>query len=419
MKWRGRRTSGNIEDRRGGGMGRAGASAASGLVVALLVGAFFGVDITPFLGGGGGGVVQTGAPPGPNSIDDTSEEFVGVVLADTEEVWSDIFAASGLTYQEPVLVLFAGQTTSACGGADAAMGPFYCPTDRRVFLDTDFFRTLEQRMGATGDFAAAYVIAHEVAHHVQNELGVLGQVNAERRRLSQAESNELSVRIELQADCYAGLWARHAEERFGVLEQGDIEEALNTAAAIGDDALAARLARGGGARQLHARHERAAAAVVLPGLRDRAIRRPATPSGRPGCERGGEPPDGAQAAQTRGGAGRGGRAGRRGGRGKGRAGAEGRGGRAGRASAGAAPAGRARRGVSGRPVKRSLTLRGHRTSVSLEGPFWDAFVEIARAEGKAVAALAAEIDEARGTEMGLATAIRLHVLAWHRGRSGR
>lgn len=237
MKWRGRRTSGNIEDRRGGGMGRAaGGVGGLGLVVALIAGLFFGVDITPFLGGGGQ-VVQTGAPAGPNSIDDTSEEFVGVVLADTEAVWDEIFSASGMTYEPPVLVLFEGQTASACGGADAATGPFYCPADERVFLDTSFFRTLEQRMGGGGDFAAAYVIAHEVAHHVQNELGVLGQVNAERRRLSQAESNELSVRIELQADCYSGLWARYAEERFGVLEEGDIEEALNTAAAIGDDAL--------------------------------------------------------------------------------------------------------------------------------------------------------------------------------------
>lgn len=237
MKWRGRRTSYNIEDRRrgGGGMRRAGGVGGIGLVAALLIGLFFGVDITPFLGGGG--VVQTSAPAGPNAIDDNTEEFVAVVLADTEEVWTDIFEASGLSYREPVLVLFSGQTASACGGASAATGPFYCPGDRRIFLDTDFFRVLETQMGAGGDFAAAYVIAHEVAHHVQNELGRLGEVNAARNRAGEREANALSVRLELQADCYAGLWARQAQARFGTLEPGDIDEAMETAAAIGDDAL--------------------------------------------------------------------------------------------------------------------------------------------------------------------------------------
>jgi predicted metalloprotease len=165
------------------------------------------------------------------------------VLADTEEVWDEIFTRSGLDYTPPTLVLYAGQTASACGGADAAMGPFYCPGDQRVFLDTDFFRVMAQDMGARGDFAAAYVIAHEVAHHVQNELGVLGRVNAQRARVSQSDSNALSVRVELQADCYSGIWARYAEERFGSLEPGDIEEAMDTAARIGDDALQ-RAARG-------------------------------------------------------------------------------------------------------------------------------------------------------------------------------
>jgi len=244
MKWRGRRTSGNIEDRRRGGTMRGPAGVGGiGLVIALLVGAFFGIDITPFLGGGSGGMVQTGAPAGPNSIDDEAEEFVAVVLADTEEVWDEIFARSGLDYTPPTLVLYAGQTVSACGGADAAMGPFYCPGDRRVFLDTDFFRVMAQQMGARGDFAAAYVIAHEVAHHVQNELGVLARVNAQRARVSERESNALSVRVELQADCYSGVWAHHAERRFGSLEPGDIEEAMDTAARIGDDALQ-RAARG-------------------------------------------------------------------------------------------------------------------------------------------------------------------------------
>ncbi len=237
MQWRGRRTSGNIEDRRRGGGMRGGAGIGGlGLVIVLLVGIFFGVDVSPFLGGGGQ-VVQTGAPAGPNQIDDEAEEFVGVVLADTEEVWSDIFERSGLDYRPPVLVLYSGVTASACGGADAAMGPFYCPGDRRVFLDTDFFRVLETQMGARGDFAAAYVIAHEVAHHVQNELGVLGEVHRLRAQVGRAESNQLSVRTELQADCYSGLWARHAAERYGTISEADIQDALNAAARIGDDAL--------------------------------------------------------------------------------------------------------------------------------------------------------------------------------------
>jgi predicted metalloprotease len=237
MKWRGRRTSGNIEDRRrGGGAVRAGGIGGIGLVIVLLIGAFFGVDVTPLLTGGGGSI-QTGAPAGPNSIDDEAEEFVAVTLADTEEVWDAVFTASGLEYQPPRLVLYAGQTPSACGGADAAMGPFYCPADKTIFLDTDFFRVLSQEMGAQGNFAAAYVIAHEVAHHVQGELGVLGEVNARRRAVREQESNRLSVRTELQADCYAGLWAREAEARFGSLEPGDIENAMDTAARIGDDAL--------------------------------------------------------------------------------------------------------------------------------------------------------------------------------------
>lgn len=236
MKWQGRRTSRNIEDRRGttGGMRGRGGIGGIGLVLVLLVGLFFGVDVTPFLGGGG---VATTSAPGPNRIDDQTEEFVGVVLADTEEIWSGIFEASGLTYDPPVLVLYSGRTASACGGADSAMGPFYCPGDQRVFLDTDFFRVMAEDLGARGEFAAAYVVAHEVAHHVQNELGVLGRVNALRSRVSRTEANALSVQIELQADCYAGLWARHAGEAFGSLEPGDIENALDTAARIGDDAL--------------------------------------------------------------------------------------------------------------------------------------------------------------------------------------
>jgi uncharacterized protein len=237
MRWRGRRTSGNVEDRRGMG-GRAGGIGGIGLVIVLLIGLVFGIDVSALLDPQGASLRDP--PPtasGPNAIDDETEEFVAVVLADTEEVWASIFAASGLDYDPPVLVLYSGVTRSACGGADAAMGPFYCPNDRRVFLDTDFFRVMEDRLGARGEFARAYVIAHEVAHHVQAELGLLARVHTARARVGREEANALSVRTELQADCYAGLWARHAEERWGILERGDIEAALEAAAAIGDDAL--------------------------------------------------------------------------------------------------------------------------------------------------------------------------------------
>lgn len=224
---------------RGGGSGlRAGGIGGVGAIVVVLLGLFLGVDLTPLLQGGGTGLPppQT-APTGPNAIDDAAEEFVGVVLADTEEVWSEIFRQNGLTYRAPTLVLYAGVTRSACGTASAAVGPFYCPGDNRIFLDTDFFRTLSTRLGAKGDFAAAYVIAHEVAHHVQDTLGVLGDVNRQKQRVSEREANRLSVMVELQADCYSGVWARAAQSRFDALEPGDIAEAMNAAERIGDDAL--------------------------------------------------------------------------------------------------------------------------------------------------------------------------------------
>lgn len=237
MRWRGRRTSGNIDDRRGMGRVAGGAGiGGAGLVAVLLIGYFFGIDVTPLLDQGGGGR-QAEAPAGPNTIDDATEEFVAVVLGDTEQVWQAIFEASGLSYAPPVLVLYSGVTRSACGGADAAMGPFYCPNDKRIFLDTDFFAVLQDRLGAEGEFARAYVIAHEVAHHVQAELGLLGRIHSMRSRVGRAKANALSVRTELQADCYAGLWARHAEDRFGILEPGDIASAMEAAARIGDDAL--------------------------------------------------------------------------------------------------------------------------------------------------------------------------------------
>ncbi|ALG90251.1 MULTISPECIES: KPN_02809 family neutral zinc metallopeptidase [Actibacterium] len=234
MKWRGRRGSRNIEDRRGRG-GGAGAIGGVGLLAVLAIGYFLGIDVTPLLQEGGLG--QTGEVE-LTEADMRAGEFVSVTLADTEEVWADIFRRQvGRAYDPAVLVLFKGTTSSPCGGASGATGPFYCPGDNKVYLDTGFFTTLERRMGAGGDFAAAYVVAHEIAHHVQNELGILGQANAVRQRASTAQSNAISVRIELQADCFSGIWAAHAQERFGSLERGDVAEAMNAAKQIGDDTL--------------------------------------------------------------------------------------------------------------------------------------------------------------------------------------
>lgn len=238
MRWQGRRGSRNIEDRRGRRMvGGGGGIGLVGLLVILGLGYFLGIDVTPLLqgtGGGGGQVVETEI----TEADKRAGEFVSVTLADTEEVWADIFRRQvGEAYDPATLVLFKGVTQSPCGGASGATGPFYCPGDQKIYLDTDFFTTLERRMGAGGDFAAAYVVAHEVAHHVQNELGILGQANRVRAQSSQAKSNEISVRIELQADCYSGVWARSAEAKFGTLERGDIAEAMNAAKQIGDDTL--------------------------------------------------------------------------------------------------------------------------------------------------------------------------------------
>lgn len=243
MKWEGRRTSANIEDRRrGGGMRAGGATAGGGAVLLLLASIFFpdAVPILQMFGVGGGGAQMTQASSGPNRVDDKTEEFVGVVLADTEEVWAKIFAGAGQRYQPPKLVLFSQMTRSACGSANAASGPFYCPGDHKIYLDTAFYQVLEQRLGAHGDFAKAYVIAHEVAHHVQNLLGIIPKVDAQRRRVDEITANKLTVRLELQADCFSGVWANHAHRMFGSLEKGDVEEALNAAAAIGDDTLQRR-----------------------------------------------------------------------------------------------------------------------------------------------------------------------------------
>ena len=206
-----------------------------GAVAVLLIGYFLGVDVTPLLQNGGQSVQTSGEL---SAQDRAMGDFVSVTLADTEEIWSEIFATElNRTYHPATLVLFSEVTQSACGNASGATGPFYCPNDQKAYLDTAFFTTLSQQLGAGGDFAAAYVVAHEIAHHVQDELGILDKVNALRARSSEAQSNALSVRIELQADCFSGIWARHAAETFGSIEPGDVAEAMNAAARIGDDTL--------------------------------------------------------------------------------------------------------------------------------------------------------------------------------------
>ncbi len=246
MKWRGRRGSRNIEDRRGRGGRGAGRIGGVGLIAVLMIGYFLGIDVTPHLQGGGGGTFSAGDGE-ITEADRQAGEFVSVTLADTEEIWTGIFAEQiGQDYVPPVLVLFKGATKSPCGGASGATGPFYCPLNQKIYLDTGFFTTVARRLGAGGDFAAAYVVAHEVAHHVQDELGILSQTTALRRSVSEAQSNAISVRVELQADCLAGIWARHAEARFGSLEPGDVAEAMNAAKQIGDD----RLQRNAGQRPM-------------------------------------------------------------------------------------------------------------------------------------------------------------------------
>jgi hypothetical protein len=207
---------------------------------------YFGID--PNLVLQGLDMVSTSQAPAPGrqspAANDEQAQFVSVVLADTEDTWKQLFAASGQRYQEPRLVLFTDAVRSACGFANAAVGPFYCPADKQVYLDLGFFRDLKQRFGAPGDFAEAYVIAHEVGHHVQNLLGVSADVRRRQRGLSKKDANALSVQLELQADCFAGVWANQADRARSILERGDIEEGLNAATAIGDD----RLQRQGGGR---------------------------------------------------------------------------------------------------------------------------------------------------------------------------
>jgi hypothetical protein len=237
MKLRGLRRSRNIEDRRrsGGGGGRGAGIGGVGLIVVLAIGYFAGIDVTPLLQGIQGGQVQSSQPRSLSAEEERAAEFSARVLATTEEVWSDLMPRqAGQEYRAPVMVLYSGVTRSPCGGASGATGPFYCPADRKAYLDTEFFATLAEQLGARGDFAAAYVVAHEVAHHVQNELGILGQVNEARRSSSEARANALTVRLELQADCLSGVWAQAVGN---LLEPGDLDEALNAARRIGDDHL--------------------------------------------------------------------------------------------------------------------------------------------------------------------------------------
>jgi predicted metalloprotease len=245
MKWEGNRESDNVEDRRSGGGGGGllgGRSIGIGTIVIALVGGWiFGINpmtILSLLSGGGNPTSQVQQGPAQRPpADDRMASFVSTVLADTEDVWKVVFTQGGSTYQEPRLVLFRGATATACGQGQAAMGPFYCPADQKVYIDLGFYETLQKKLGAPGDFAQAYVIAHEVGHHVQNQLGITGKMEQMRGRVSKTEYNAMSVRLELQADCFAGLWAHHAQRARAILEQGDVEEAMNAAAKIGDDAL--------------------------------------------------------------------------------------------------------------------------------------------------------------------------------------
>ncbi|SFB00928.1 hypothetical protein SAMN05421688_2336 [Poseidonocella pacifica] len=242
MRLKGIRSSRNVEDRRGRGMGRAaGGIGGVGVIAVLLIGYFTGIDVRPLLEGVQQSPSSNSEPRELTAAEEQAGEFAARVLATTETVWEKVYPEQvGEAYEPPVLVLFSGVTQSPCGGASGATGPFYCPADEKAYLDTEFFATLSQELGAQGDFASAYVIAHEVAHHVQNELGILGQVNSIRQQSSQEEGNALTVRLELQADCLSGVWARSVD---GLLEPGDIEEAVNAARMIGDDTLQRRAGR--------------------------------------------------------------------------------------------------------------------------------------------------------------------------------
>ena len=233
MRLRGIRRSKNVEVRKGGRAGRAGGMGIIGVLIVLAIGYFTGIDVSPLLQSSGQTQTQQGAPV--TEGDDRLTQFTAQVLSTTEDVWGKVFQDQmGRTYQPPTLVVFSGVTASPCGGANGATGPFYCPADQQAYLDTQFFSMLSQQMGAGGDFAAAYVIAHEVAHHVQNQLGILPKVNAARQRASETEANFLTVQLELMADCLSWIWAANVQ---GLMEKGDLQEALNAARKIGDDHL--------------------------------------------------------------------------------------------------------------------------------------------------------------------------------------
>ncbi|HEX8601276.1 MAG TPA: neutral zinc metallopeptidase [Pseudoduganella sp.] len=246
MRWDGNRESDNVEDRRGdgggggGGFGFGGGSLSiGGVVIALILSFVFGINPLTLLGGmsGGGTPQQATQQTQQAPANDTETRFMRTVLADTEDTWSALFSAQGARYQAPKLVLFSDRTATGCGTGQSATGPFYCPADSRVYIDLDFYRLMKDRFHVSGEFAQAYVIAHEVGHHVQHLLGVSDQVHEAQQKTSEAQANALSVQLELQADCYAGVWAFHANKSRQILEQGDVEAALSAATAIGDDAL--------------------------------------------------------------------------------------------------------------------------------------------------------------------------------------
>ncbi len=240
MRWKQGRRSSNVDDRRGRRVSRpvAVGGGGIGLLIIIVIALFLGVDPTPLLQNTTSTSVSGGSTSAPPSAEENElADFVSVVLADTEDTWRVQFAEGGQRYVEPTLVLFTDRVQSACGMAGAAMGPFYCPADQQIYIDLGFYDELRSRFRAPGDFAQAYVIAHEVGHHVQNLLGISEQVHQSQRRLGKAEANELSVRLELQADCFAGVWAYNAQRTRNILEVGDLEEALNAASAIGDDRI--------------------------------------------------------------------------------------------------------------------------------------------------------------------------------------
>ncbi|HEU0253798.1 MAG TPA: neutral zinc metallopeptidase [Pyrinomonadaceae bacterium] len=240
MRWRGERQSANIEDRRGLSGGKVAVGGGIGTIVILIIALLFGADPRQLLEqmpADGGSEVQSSRPVNPE--EEELKQFVSVVLAKSEDVWQDVFRQNGRQYREPTLVLFTDQVQSACGRAGASVGPFYCPGDEKVYIDLAFYQELRRRFNAPGDFAQAYVIAHEVGHHVQNLMGISDRVDALQRQMSEVEANQLSVRLELQADFFAGMFARYVQNQ-GVLEAGDIEEALRAASAIGDDTIQRR-----------------------------------------------------------------------------------------------------------------------------------------------------------------------------------